>query len=149
MIIGQVLHASQEAPFTYYSPWMMAEGNLAVVSCEVIEAHGCAMDIAVETKSAEQSDKDKTTPAGGSGSTIATTTEALTKFNVGAKLSDTVTSCRPPQKQGVRLPEVYGMGRPSRSRVGERSWHCNRHMARHKRARKRRLRAVRRLWVCV
>ena len=90
MIIGQVLQVQVGTNQTYYGPWSSAEGNLAVVSCEVIQTAGLAgFEITVQTKNTEDSDKDQVSPAGGTSNSITLSTETLTKFNVGAKLSDT------------------------------------------------------------
>jgi hypothetical protein len=70
---------------------MQAEGNLAVISCEVVDSAGLeSFRITVQTKNPEDSDKDAVTPKDGGSVNIAiTTTETITKFNVGARLSAT------------------------------------------------------------
>jgi hypothetical protein len=91
MIIGQVLQSVVQATKTYYSPWIPTEGNLAVISCEVVDSEGLeSFEITVQTKNSEDSDKDAVTPKDGSSVSITiATTETITKFNVGAKLSAT------------------------------------------------------------
>lgn len=86
MIIGQVLQAI-DTTAVYYSPWMSAEGNLAVISCEVVASNLGAFAITVQTKNTEDSDKDAVAPNGGTSNAITLTTETVTKFNVGGKLS--------------------------------------------------------------
>jgi hypothetical protein len=90
MIIGQVLQGVEQKG-TYYSPWMSAGGNLAVMSCEVIDSQGLeSFKVSVQTKNSEDSDKDAATPKDGANVSIGiSTTETITKFNVGAKLSAT------------------------------------------------------------
>ena len=92
MIIGETLMSSGSSQVkTYYSPWMPAEGNLAIVSCEVATTSNLtSFTVTVQTKNSRQSDKDASNPAGGAANPITLTTETVTKFNVGAKLSDAV-----------------------------------------------------------
>lgn len=92
MIIGETLMSSDNSTVkTYFGPWMAAEGNLAVVACEVVNTTNLqSFTVTVQTKNSEQSDKDAANPAGGASNVITLSTETLTKFNVGAKLSDTV-----------------------------------------------------------
>jgi hypothetical protein len=91
MIIGQVLQGVEQTTVTYHSPWMPAEGNLAVMSCEVVDSQGLdSFDVTVQTKNSEDSDKDAVVPKDGANVSIGiSTTETITKFNVGAKLSAT------------------------------------------------------------
>lgn len=90
MIIGQVLMSPEETLTTYYGPWVTAEGNLAVVACEVINTENVeSFSVTVQTKNSEESDKDAVAPQGGADNAITPATETVTKFNVGAKLSST------------------------------------------------------------
>src|SRR5882672_2053685 len=94
MIIGQTLQSVDTSVVkNYYSPWMPANGNLALVSCEVVDTNNLqGFTITVQTKNSLDSDKDFATPTGGGTNTITLTAETVTKFNVGAKLSDTVNT---------------------------------------------------------
>ena len=93
MIIGEVLQGISGTAKTYFGPWMPADGNLAVMSCEVIQTDGMDnFNVTVETKNSEQSDKDAASPAGGASNAITLSAETITKFNVGAKLSDTTNA---------------------------------------------------------
>lgn len=95
MIIGQVVHAPVSSKATYYSPWMPVKGNLAVISCEVVDtANMSTFTVTVQTKTKQQSDASAGSfvPQGGATNAITLTAETITKFNVGAKLSDAVNN---------------------------------------------------------
>lgn len=91
MIIGQVLMATDNSGVkTYYGPWMPSEGNCAVMCCEVVATYQLqSFAVTVQTKDSDESDKDATTPYNGSSNSITLSTETMTDFPVGTKLSDT------------------------------------------------------------
>lgn len=98
MMIGQVLQAPGTTAKTYYGPWMPAEGNMAVVTCDVVATGNLSTFVVyVETKNSEDSDNGFSYPyrgngAGGSGNSITLAAADLTSFEVGAPLSDTTNA---------------------------------------------------------
>ena len=94
MIIGQAL-LSQDSTSgnVYYSPWFPRGGNKAVFSCEVIASANTTSDIdtfhvQVQTKNAEDSDKDSVDLGSATSITLGTD-ENITSFQAGASLSST------------------------------------------------------------
>ena len=92
MIIGQALLSQNSTTGNvYYSPWFPRGGNKAVFSCELIASADTtndidAFNIEVETKNAEDSDKDAVT-LGSANSITLGTDENITSFESGAGLS--------------------------------------------------------------
>lgn len=91
MIIGEVLMSYEGGVAkTYFGPWMPSEGNCAVMCCEVTYTSRLdSFEVSVQTKHPDQSDKDAATPYLGADNAITLTSETMTDFQVGTKISDT------------------------------------------------------------
>ena len=92
MLIGQLFDGQPNTTVKYYSPWFPRAGNLAKFTCQVFASEslsggGEGFKISVETKNADQSDKEVITPQGGSAQAMTLTALALTTWEVGASLS--------------------------------------------------------------
>lgn len=103
MILGQLLDGVSATTTTYYSPWFPRGGNLAKFTCQVFAFDGLSgggekLQIGVETKNSEESDKDAVLMSG-TPVNITLTILASTTWEAGANLS----SANPGFKELVRF----------------------------------------------
>ena len=90
MFFGQLLNSNLvDNGFDYYSPWFARGGNLAEMVADIIQiSAGCSVEVTVETKNSEQSDKAAATNTSWNSGAITTVTRQ--SFSAGATMSDTV-----------------------------------------------------------